>query len=52
MVVVESAKHLFGQQFCLVYEGKAKSCLQLLHQELHFVASGQQNRPFKIQDSD
>jgi hypothetical protein len=51
MAVVELAKHLFGQQFCPVYEGKAKSCLQLPHQELIFVASGQQNRPFKIQDS-
>jgi protein involved in ribonucleotide reduction len=27
MVVVESTKHLFGQQFCPIYEGKAKSCL-------------------------
>lgn len=35
MAVVEPAKHLFGQHFCPVYEGKAKSCLQLPHQESH-----------------
>jgi hypothetical protein len=35
MAVVESAKHLFGQCFCFVYEGNAKSCLQSPHQELH-----------------
>jgi hypothetical protein len=33
--VVELTKHLFGQRFCFVYEGKAKSCLELPHQELH-----------------
>jgi hypothetical protein len=27
MAVVELAKHLFGQHFCPIYEGKAKSCL-------------------------
>ncbi len=31
MEVVELTKHLFGQHFCPVYEGKAKSCLQLPH---------------------
>jgi hypothetical protein len=35
-VVVEPAKHLFGERLCPIYEGKAKSCLQLPHQELHF----------------
>jgi hypothetical protein len=35
MAMVEAAKHLFGQHFCSIYEGKEKSCLQLLHQELH-----------------
>jgi hypothetical protein len=35
MAVVELAKHLFGQHFYPVYEGKAKSCLKLPHQELH-----------------
>ncbi len=35
MAVVELVKHLFGQRFYLVYEGKEKSCLQLPHHELH-----------------
>jgi len=35
MAMVEPAKHLFGQHFCPVYKGKAKSCLQLPHQKLH-----------------
>jgi hypothetical protein len=27
--MVELAKHLFGQRFCPIYEGKAKSCFQV-----------------------
>jgi hypothetical protein len=50
MVVVELAKHLFGQLFYPVYEGKAKSCLQLLHQELHFCCFWATKPP--IQDFD
>jgi hypothetical protein len=49
MAVVELAKHLFGQHFCLVYEGKAKSCLQLPHQELHLCCFWAAELP--IQDS-
>ncbi len=49
MAVVEPAKHLFGQRFCPIYEGKAKSCLQLLHQELHLYCFWAAEPP--IQDS-
>ncbi|KAH9536325.1 hypothetical protein CY35_17G101600 [Sphagnum magellanicum] len=49
MAVVGPAKHLFGQHFCPVYEGKAKSCLQLPHQELHLCCFRAAEPP--IQDS-
>ncbi len=49
MAVVEPTKHLFGQQFCPINEGKAKSCLQLPHQELHLCCFWAAEPP--IQDS-
>ncbi len=49
MVVVEPVKHLFGQRFYLIYEGKAKLCLQLPHQELHLCCFWVAKLP--IQDS-
>jgi hypothetical protein len=49
MAMVESMKHLFGQRFCPIYEGKAKSCLQLPQQELHLCCFWVAELP--IQDS-
>jgi hypothetical protein len=49
MVVVEPVKHLFRQHFCPVYDGKAKSCLQLPHQELRLCCFQAVEPP--IQDS-